>query len=352
MRLAARLGWVAALATIIGGGQIQAAGAERALWLRLEGPWPAPAAALAESDLRTAFNRRGLDVERAEDAATGRRPLLTVTTDSETLDHIVLILRAEPDAPVTRRLDLTAFPADGRVLALVVAADELLAATGDQERWRRPTAPPAEAAPLETKGAVVAIPSIAQPSPPDPSAPQLARLTLGAGVAFEHFSGGQTHLGLTVTSTFRQGRRWLASLAADGRHGRAVATANGQVTSRLLGGRVAVGANLLGHAARLTLSVDAGLRVGRLWFDGKPAGPDAPLSGTQVGTFSVVSDLVLALQARLGRRSPVSVRLAAGLGVPLLAQAASQTTAPDVTAPVTAASGLVLESQAGLGVDF
>jgi len=345
---------VVALATVIGGHQLDAAPlearTERALWLRLEGPWPASAAALAESDLRTAFTRRGLDVKRADDAAITRRPLLTVTTDSEPLDHIVLILRAEPDAPVTRRVDLTSFPADGRVLALVVAADELLAATGDQARWRQPPAP--EAIPPETKPPAAAIPSVVQQPPPEAPAPPRARLAVGAGFAFEHFSGGQTHLGPTLTGTFRPDPRWFLSLSADGRQGRAVATTNAEVTSRLLGGRVAGGATLLGQLDRVALSVEAGVRVARLWFEGRPTGPGAPLVGTRVGTLSVLSDVNLALQARLDRRSPVWMRVAAGLGVPLVAQAAWQTTAPDVTAPVTAASGLVLESQAGIGVDF
>ena len=70
-----------------------------------------------------------------------------------------------------------------------------------------------------------------------------------------------------------------------------------------------------------------------------------------VGTFSVVSDLLLSLEARPGRRSPVSFRLSAGAGVPWLAQRAARTTGSDM-APVTAASGLVFESQAGIGLHF
>jgi hypothetical protein len=195
----------------------------------------------------------------------------------------------------------------------------------------------------------VTVPAVVTPAP-TPGAPP-ARFTLGAAFAFERFSGGQTHLGPTVALTFHPGERWLASLAAEGRQGRAVATTDGQVTSRLLGVRLAVGAKLLGHAAPFVLSVDGGVRVARLWFEGKPAA-DTGQVGAQIGTTSVVSDVMLALRSRLGRRSPIWLGVAAGAGLPLLAQQAARASSSGTTAPVTAASGLLLEGQAGLGVEF
>ena len=329
-----------------------------ALWLRFAGPWPAAAAALVESDLGTAFIRRGLAVQRAADAdALPARPELTVIADNQTLDHITLVLDSAPNAPVIRRLELASFPPDGRILALVVAADELLAAVGDPERWRTPSTTGSSAAgdhpkppDSEKPKAVVAVPAVVERTSATP-ANSRHRRSLGAGFAVEHFSGGQTHLGPSLMGTLNLGEDWFVGLAADGRQGRAVATSDGRVTSRLLGARAAVGAYVAGHGQPLTLSIDAGVRAGRLWFEGQAAPPTA-LVGNRVGTFSVVGDLRATLALHLGRHSPVSVRLGAGVGVPLLAQRAAQATTPVSTTPITSASGLVVESEAGIALHF
>lgn len=275
--------------------------------------------------------------------------------DNQTLDRITLILDSAPNAPVIRRLELASFPPDGRILALVVAADELLAAVRDPDRWRTTPATTASSTTgdhpkppdSEKPKVVVAVPAAVERTPATP-ANSRHRRSLGAGFAVEHFSGGQTHLGPSLMGTLNLGEAWFVGLAADARQGRAVATGDGRVTSRLLGARAAVGAYVAGHGQPLTLSVDAGVRTGRLWFEGQ-ADPSTALVGNRVGTFSVVGDLRVTLALHLGRHSPVSVRVGVGLGVPLLAQRAARATTP---MPITSASGLVVESEAGIALHF
>lgn len=391
--------------------------------LRFEGSVPASLTSLVESDLRTAFGRRGVEVVR-RDAGSGSSSaaagavVLTIASVSERLEQVALKIeeksaaRREPapgpaagekPAPtasspsalaprddaagiaftLARRLDLNALPPDGRMLAVVVAADEMLVAAGTerQRRLRRTSrggaepAPPgaveAEAPPPEVPAAPDAV-AAPPPTEPDqkqlvapeapPMAAEVARMQapaekpailvpwrddgLAATFAFDHFGGGQTQLGLDLTWRRRLGLRWLASLAAQGRQGLSVTTSAGTVDSRLLGGRVALGRTLADDGGRLWLTVDLGARAGRLQYEGRGTAADGTPTGLQVDTLFGYVDATLALDVRLGR-SPLALRLGAGAGLPLLAQdAASGDTV------VTGASGAAFESQAGLVLTF
>lgn len=393
--------------------------------LRFEGSLPASLTALAEADLRTAFGRRGVEVVR-RDAASGASGsaaggvFLTIASASERLEQIALKIEEKSAAPreaapgtgtgekpapiaasssgiaprdetariafaLARRLDLNALPSDGRMLALVVAADEMLVAAGTEHQRRlrgtsrggaEPAVPGAVEAEATTPAAPAAAPDrAAAPSPPretaekppvTPEAPPataaVAQMRVPAGAsdaplfwrtdelaatfAFDHFGGGQTQLGLDLAWRRRLGARWIASLAAQARQGLAVTTSTGTIDSRLLGGRVALGRTLAETGGRLWLTGDLGARAGRLQYEGRGTGPDGRPIGHQVGTFFGYVDATLALDVRLGR-SPLALRLGAGVGLPLLAQeAASGDTV------VTGASGAAFESQAGLVLTF
>lgn len=395
-------------------------GIERVV-LRFEGAVPASLTALAESDLRTAFGRRGVDVVRREVGAgspskpVGAGVVLTIAIANERLEQVALkieetsaasrapaaaLAEGAPPSPsspavgagdgvaagaftLSRRLDLTAFPPDGRMLALVVAADEMLVAAGTEHgRLVRAASrggaesSPADAGEAQTAGprAPVATEATAptEPgAPPPPAAAEIAgdatpgeaRLRgvpnegrsapmswpengLAAMFAFDRFGGGQTHLGLDLAWRRRLGARWLTSLAAQGRQGRTITTTTGTVDSRWLGGRLALGLTLADDEGRLWLTVDAGARAGRLRFEGRGTAPDGRPIGHQVDTFSSYVDATVALDVRLGR-SPLALRLSAGAGLPLLAQDVSSG-----DSVVTGASGAAFESQAGLVVSF
>jgi len=350
--------------------------------LRFEGAVPAAVTALAESDLRTAFGRRGVDVVRRQ---AGSSPLdasgvtMTIALASERLEQIALRIEERSAGAVaftlSRRLDLNAFPADGRILALVVAADEMLVAAGTEHGRGVRGSPPggagppppgvgeAEATPAPTPAAPNPVPpapaerlaEVAQKTAPrEPTSEERATASpspwrtneLAATFAFDHFGGGQTHLGLDLAWRRRLRGRWHASLAAQGRQGRTVTTSTGTIDSRLLGGRAALGFTLADDEGRLWLTLDAGARSGWLQFEGRGTAPDGRKIGHRVDTFFGYVDATLALDVRLGR-SPLALRLAVGAGLPLLAQDAASG-----DGAVTGASGVALESQAGLVVNF
>lgn len=364
--------------------------------LRLEGPIPAAIASLAESDLRTAFGRRGVGLTRREGAtaaapegapgigaaaarppATGREMVLTVGAATERLDQIVLTLEGAGASTLTRRLNLTRVPADGRVLALVVAADEMLVASADERLVRKraaadaaappssgpATAPVAASAPAaEPAREAAASPNPSAPAKPPtepPAAAPRATVAATAGTAaaprarpgsraaatfaFDHFGGGQTLLGFDLGWTRRVGSRVHGLLAAQGRQGLTASASTGTVGSRLLGVRLAAGMALIDGGGPLWLGFDVGARAGRLWLDGRTQ--DTQVRGLEPISYLVYADAMLTLDVRLGR-SPLALRLAIGGGLPLLAQVAAERN-PGVTA-VTGASGAAFESQGGI----
>lgn len=371
--------------------------------LRFEGSVPPSLTALAESDLRTAFNRRGVEVLRRETPASSAAGsvVMTIAIENERLEQIALKIEetsAEPPerqvgqpeaqpvaattasppaaaggAPVVfalaRRLNLAAFPVDGRLLALVVAADELLVTAGTEHlrHARQGTGGGSPSSQSDGAGIEAVAPS-PQPEPgtaattervrdvapssspggdrPTPGPIPWWKDGLAATFAFDHFGGGQTHLGVDLTWRRRLGELWHTSLAAQGRRGRPAAAGSGTVDSQFLGGRVALGLTLVEAPGRFWLTLDAGVRAGHLQFDGHGTAPDGHATGHVVGTLLAYADAAVALDVPLGR-SPLALRLGAGAGLPLLAQDAAAG-----GAVVTGASGPAFESLAGLVMSF
>ena len=85
-----------------------------------------------------------------------------------------------------------------------------------------------------------------------------------------------------------------------------------------------------------------------MWFDAR-AEPGAGYQPHDDGGFLVYADAMLTLDVRLGR-SPFSVRLAAGAGLPLLAQVAARDSAS--RKDITGASGVAYESEGGIVLNF
>ena len=133
-----------------------------------------------------------------------------------------------------RELSLTPFPADGRVLALIVAADELLQAAREQPTVTAVPSSHAEVVPERT-------PTVVRSGPPAPHEP---RQSIAVGFAIEHYGGGQTQLGPELSWRLRFARALYVTVAAQPRRGLVVDGTNGTVSSHLLGGRLALGAGL------------------------------------------------------------------------------------------------------------
>jgi len=168
--------------------------------------------------------------------------------------------------------------------------------------------------------------------------------SLGVTFAFDSYGGGQSQLGPELTFRARLGTRLLVVLGAAGRQGLTFAAPSGSVTSRLLGGRLALGLDLLPAARRVALACDAGVRGAGLWFEGHPTS-GAVTAGHRVSTFVAYADALCALDVIVTRGA--ALRASAGGGVPLVAQ-----TAVDRAGAETGASGRLVEAQAGVVLLF
>jgi hypothetical protein len=305
-----------------------------AVCLQFEGPWSPSLTSLVESDLRTAFGRRdvpvcGRDVPAAERQAAS---LLTLRLESAAFDQVFLSFDPRDRQPLERDLNLSPFPADGRVLALIVAADELLQAAREEPTV---TAVPVAPSPIVPEAA----PTVVRTRASTRHAPRQA---IAVAFAIDHYGGGQTHLGPDLAWRLRVTRTLFVTLAGQARRGNPVDATSGTVSSHLLGGRLGLGLGLF--LPRLALTADLGVRAGRIWFEGEPAAGTAAV-GTTAAAFLAYADAVLAVELRIA--GPVALRLAAGVGAPLVAQAAAEG-----TRDVTAAAGVALGAQAGVLVLF
>jgi hypothetical protein len=305
-----------------------------AVCLRFEGPWSTALAALVESDLRTAFGRRDVLV-CATDAPPAIReaaPLLTLRLESESFEKVFLSLDPRDRPPLERELKLTPFPADGRVLALIVAADELLQASREQPTVTATQTAPARLAPEPAPTVIRAT----------PSGPREPRQAIAVGFAIEHYGGGQTQLGPDLSWRLRFTRALYFAVAGQPRRGLVAAGTMGTVSSQLLGGRVALGTGMF--RPRLSLTADLGVRGGRIWFEGDPTAGSAAVGDT-AAAWLAYADAALAVELRVA--GWLALRVGGSVGAPLVAQAAAEG-----TRDVTAASGVALGAQAAALVVF
>jgi hypothetical protein len=170
--------------------------------------------------LRTELASRGFDL-----CAAGPRPhpsiaAIQVMLRSESVTLDIEVRDALTAKRVARNVDLSTLPADGRPLAIALAADELLRASWAELALR--TAPP-PAAPVPPQ----VIQVIEETSTPVPRRPSTPHVQLGVGFAVQQFAlgttlfGGDAHFGIWLTSRFEiEGRFGLRTgpsvTAADG----------------------------------------------------------------------------------------------------------------------------------------
>src|SRR6185369_2272012 len=111
--------------------------------------------------------------------------------------------------------------------------------------------------------------------------------TLAVTFALDSYGGGQTQLGPEIAWRGHLRGRVVASLAAAARQAMtAHASGGGTIDARLLGGRVALGAGFVPVAGRLSLTADAGVRAGALWFAGHPAAGGPATRAAPVAAFA------------------------------------------------------------------
>lgn len=231
---------------------------------------------------------------------------------------------------LTRAVDLSAVPRDGRAFAIALAVDELLRASWVElaiQRARRPAQRP----PPEVARVVESTLAASRERP----------LYLGVRAAAEHYGGGQTHLGADAALTLALAPRWQLELLAGLREALVVTAPDGRVLASALGAGAQM-RYLLVHTQGLEVAALAGARAAWVRFrgDADPGRAEAELSG-----LCAYARTGLGAAARIG--GPLWVEIGVNAGAPLRALAAT-----DRGTVVSAVSGLELGAQAGLRAVF
>lgn len=292
------------------------------------------------ADLRAGLTERGIDAcPGGSSSPNAEPPLATVAIASVSEKSVAVSVEvrdAVTEKRVSRDIDLTRVPPDGRAFAVAIAVDELVWAS-----W-------AEIALTKTKTRRSA-PLPNKPPPPEVTAGVERELPQTSGrsselvlrFATERYLGGQTQLGGDLGTLLPLGERVTLDLGAGLRQGLAVSAPDGHVRASALG----IGAGLrlaVLHAATADVGPWLGVRVTvtRLRGSAGPTASDAEVSGlTAYARLGVWSSL------RLGGAFHLDTAL--GAGAPLRALEAT-----DDGRDVTGVSGVELFGQLGVGVEL
>lgn len=303
-------------------------------WVAVVGRVSAALANSVRSDLRAGLAPSNIDVcESVPDAAP--QPLarvLIAEVEPARARYSVDVTDSVTQKRVGRDLALEKLPADGRALALAVAAEELLRASW-AELALRGVHSPQTAAPPEVRAVV----EKAAPAP----APPRRYTALGARLAFERFLGGQTHYGADLFGVLPLGRVAGGVFAVGARRALSVQAPHGSIGATALSAEAGVSLNFLRQRG-LDLGAFVSGRLLRVSFE--PEAASGVVARAQSG---------LAVTARVGLAlafgSPGLLRSysALGAGLPLKSFSVS-----DTGGVVTGASKLELFASTGLALEL
>ena len=316
-------------------------GSARRPWVSLtfaQSAWPAGFPQKVLGDLRAGLEARGIDACADDTGPSTEAPVATVriaALDRKSVAVTVEIRDAVTEKRVSRDVDLTLVPADGRAFAIAIAVDELvwaswaeiaLARKSRQQSAKagRPAPPPEVVAGVEEE-----LPA----SGPPPK--------LGVRFAVEHYLGGQTLLGADAATVLPLGARFALDFEAGGRAGLRARAQHGEVSSSAIGFG-ASGRYAFVHSALADVGVTLGLRAAVVRFRGAAAAgaSEAELSGLTLyargGAFTTLA---------LG--GPFGLDAAFGAGAPLRALEAT-----DAGQVVSGVSGAEFFARLGFTVEL
>ena len=248
--------------------------------------------------------RAGLRGERLDACSSGAgssRASSAVLSLHRDARGLVTIDVRDAHHTLRRRIDLLRVPADGRALALAVAADELIRAT------------------LAEQPAVSHAPEPEAQKPP--RAPEVSRqlrprtrhTALAASFASERYVGGQRTLGIDAGVRQALTERWYARFVFGARKLERVRTAHGEITGTMLGGEIGAGFALL-RLDPLSVCAELSIWGARAALKGKPV--DGAIGSDAAGLFAVART-GMALEVR---PAPwLGLELRGGVGAPLRA---------------------------------
>jgi hypothetical protein len=248
------------------------------------------------AQLRAGLQSEELDAcVRAENASA--TPVAVVSLRPSARDVVTIEVR-HAERTLSREIHLARVPADGRALALAVGADELIrAALADGPRIEPGPKTPAPALPKSRFKRPI----------------DAWRTALGAGVAAEHYAGGQRPLGLYLAARHRFADPFYFRVALGLRRLKSVDTAHGEIAGTAWGAELGLGVTGL-SAEPLALSAELGVLGARAAVEGKPA-RDA--RGSDAAPLFAVARAGLAFDVRVTRG--LALELRGGVGAPLRA---------------------------------
>jgi hypothetical protein len=295
---------------------------------------PAALADSIRSDLRAGLRPSSIEVCETL-AAPGPEPLARVLIAEVApgrARYSVDVIDSVTQKRVGRDLALEKLPADGRALALAVAAEELLRASW-AELALRGVHSPQTAAPPEVRAVV-------EKSPPAPALPR-RHVALGARLAFERFLGGQTHYGADLFGAVPLGRVAGGLLAVGARRALSEQAPHGSIGASALS--VEAGLSLTFFRQRgLDMSAFVAGRLLRVSFE--PEAASGVEARAQSG-LAVVSRVGLSLA--FGSPGLLRSYSALGAGLPLKSYSVS-----DTGGIVTGVSKLELFASTGLALEL
>jgi hypothetical protein len=282
-------------------------------------------------DLRVGLARHGIDA--CADGTGPEHPRLADVRiawhDEPRVVVTVEINDSVTHKRVSRDVELSNVPSDGRGFAIAIATDELVWASWVEVAMKPRAQAPKRSAPREVVAGVEA------------ELPKGPESRLGAQAALEHFAGGQTHVGADVVFYAPLGERLGFEERFGMRAGRDTAAEHGRVLSLALGGAAHL-RYVVVRASSLELGGLAGARVSLVKFEGDAA---------EGATDRAASDFVVS--ARVGVVS--SIELGAGIWLELggtAGYALRGLEATDAGRVVSGATGTELGAALGLSVEL
>jgi hypothetical protein len=300
-------------------------------WVALTSRTPEALATAVLSELRAGLSPNSIEVCDAA-ASAAAEPLAKVTIEAVAAARYRLeVTDSVTHKRVSRELALAQLPADGRALALAVAAEELLRASWAELALRGPHSAQT-AAPPEVRAVVQA--------DAQPRVPRRFK-ALGARLAFEHYLGGQTHYGADLFAALPVGPVAALLLGVGVRRALTVQAPHGSIGAT--GSCAELGASLtFVERASLSLAAFASARALRLEF--QPAAAPGVAANHDSG-ISVVSRV--GLSAAFGSPGLLRSYSSLGAGLPLRSYSAA-----DSGRTVTGVSQLELFGSTGLALEL
>jgi hypothetical protein len=296
-----------------------------------DGKWPEALQTSVLGDLRVGLARHGIDA-CLEGTGPSEPHLAAVRLAWLGEPRVVVTVEIKDSVTqkrVSRDIDLSSVPSDGRGFAIAIATDELVWASWVELAMAPRAGVPKRSAPREVVRGVEA------ELPRGPSA------RIGAGGALERFGGGQTHFGADALIFVPLGQRFGIDARLGARGGQGTPSEHGRVLSRALS--LAAHARFaLIQAKAFELGALAGARAMLLELEGE-AGEGA--------TDHTASDAVVTLRAGVAP----TLELVRGLRLELAGTAGYTVVGLEVTDAgnvVSGASGVELGAWLGISVEL